>query len=268
MKKHTQEKINLFLFVRLFSNFFSGDLKTNHHLVLQDQLPFPVTAQKLTNSMQTIAIYWKSFKLTAALYFRIFYKNDHLWPTLKRIGSPGLLPSSPTLSWCCFRARFWIIFCQQESFHLSSQQFSSKFHWRRQMKWTTFMITTYERKSTFHGWRQINHFCEVVSLLGQSMMVKGKCYVSLKSVQCLNVTTKYTLHSCFSWKLLEIALSLFVEQPSDCNVWKAMSQTVEKASWGLTWIINLKWNFTELVHWTTFTLQQAAALSRQRLSIP
>ena len=34
----------------------------------------------------------------------------HLCPTWKRIGSPGLLPSSPARSCCCFRARFWIIF--------------------------------------------------------------------------------------------------------------------------------------------------------------
>ena len=47
-------------------------------------------------------------------YFRILNQNGDLWPTLKRIGSPGLLPpSSPARSWCCFLARFWIIFCKQ-----------------------------------------------------------------------------------------------------------------------------------------------------------
>ena len=39
--------------------------------------------------------------------------NKHLWPTLKRIGSPGLLPSSPARSCCCFRARFCIIFSKR-----------------------------------------------------------------------------------------------------------------------------------------------------------
>ena len=85
----------------------------------------------------------------------------------------------------------------------------------------------------------INYFYEMISLVGQSMMVKGKSYVSLKSVQCLNVTTKYTA------ALPENCPKLHSHSHSQCNVWKDMSQIMEKTSWGFTWIINIM-----KLHWT------------------
>ena len=89
------------------------------------------------------------------------------------------------------------------------------------VKWSEYK----RRNQPFPEWRQINHIYEMISLVGQSMMVKGKLYVSLKSVHFFNVTTKYTaalpencpkLHWTCSLNNLHIAMS------------KAISQTLEK----------------------------------------
>ena len=100
------------------------------------------------------------------------------------------------------------------------------------------MIKTYERKLTFHGWERINHFYEMISLLGQSMMVKGKFDVSLKSVQCLNVTTKYT--AALPENCPKLHWTTFTVQCLKSHV-----SNRGKTSWGFTWIINIM-----KLHWT------------------
>ena len=73
----------------------------------------------------------------------------------------------------------------------------------------------------------------------------GKRQIWRLPQKCSMFECNNRVHRCFARKLPETTLNLFIEQPSHCNVWKAMSQTVEKTSWGFKWIINKM-----KLHWT------------------
>ena len=165
---------------------------------------------------------------TSDCRFRLSDQNVHLWPTLKRIGSPGLRPSSPTLSWCCFRARFWIIFCKQERVFNCEANFSTtkKDFFLLMTPWCCF------RARFWIIFCKQERFLTVKSILQKSFFAQSK---GLSTTYCLQSISKLCpkiarnrvehYHWTLSLNILHIAKS------EKQFLW-------QKITWGFTWIIN------------------------------